>query len=651
MLNMKKANLETLLSKEWIITNGIGGYSSATITGANTRRYHGVLIASMNPPTERKVMVSKVEERIIFNNREHYLSTNQYPGKVYPEGYRNIEKFSRSPLPVTLFDVQGTGLQKTVFMVHGSNTTVIEYTNISTTGYQLWLNPLYAGRDYHGLQHERDSHDFFSVVNSRYQSIFPYHGSEPVYFRHTAGTFVEGRTWNQDIEYPVDRERGHDYREDLYSTGYMSCMMAPGASVYLVFSTDENMMDASPQQLKQEELSRLESLVPEHTNSAFLADLLVAGDQFIVQRRSTGGYSIIAGYHWFTDWGRDSMIALRGLCIATGRQEIAASVIRTFLEYLEEGIIPNRFPDYKDDLPEYITIDATLWLFVAVYEYDLKFNDTALLEEIYPKLTNIIHQHISGTKNNIHVLENGLLAGGKDGIPLTWMDARINDYSFTARAGCPVEINALWYNALKIAEHVSQRLGKDAGEEISARAESLKIQFAKSFWNADCYLNDLVTEDNEADPSIRPNQVYALSLPFSLLGKEQEKQVLENIAEFLFTPYGLRTLDTYHYKFKPVYSGDVWARDAAYHQGTVWPFLLPEYFSAFLKVHDHSEEAKREVESQLVSLKNHFYNKECIHGISEVFDGLKPMEGKGCMQQAWSVSNLILLILREGLNV
>ncbi|MCW3071081.1 MAG: glycogen debranching protein [Bacteroidetes bacterium] len=648
---MKKTNLDNLLSKEWIITNGIGGYTSSTITGANTRRYHGVLVVSMNPPTERKVMVAKVEERIIFNNREFQLSTNQYPGKVYPEGYRFIKEFSRVPMPTTVFEVQGAGLQKTVFMVQDSNTTVIEYTNTSNIGYQLWLNPLYAGRDYHGLLHERERNDFYMVQNSRYQVIYPYHGSEPVYFRHTAGTFVEGRTWNENLEYHVDRERGHDFREDVYSTGYMSCMMSPGAKVFLMFSTDENVMDASPEHLKADELNRLESLVPEEVSSPFLADLLVAGDQFIVQRRSTGGYSIIAGYHWFTDWGRDSMIALRGLCIATGKREVAASVIRTFLDYLQEGIIPNRFPDYKDDLPEYITIDATLWMFVAVYEYDLKFDDPAFLEEIYPKLAEIIDWHMRGTKNNIHMLENGLLAGGKDGIPLTWMDARINEYSFTARAGCAVEVNALWYNALKIMQYISERLRKKENTVITELAEKLKRQFGLSFWNADCYLNDLVTEDNEADPSIRPNQVYALSLPFPILSREQEKQVLENIAEFLVTPYGLRTLDTYHYKFKPSYSGDVWSRDAAYHQGTAWPFLLPEYFIAYLKVHDHSEEAKRQVEAQLLALKDHFYKEECIHGISEVFDGLNPLEGKGCIQQAWSVANLILLIMKERLNV
>lgn len=651
-VNEKNINTDfkNISSKEWVITNGIGGYASSSIIGLNSRRYHGILIASKNPPTDRLVMVSKVEEKIILNNREYQFSTNQYRDIVYPQGYQYITHFNRIPFPETVFEVHGATLKKTVFMVHGSNTSVIEYTNKSNIGFQLWLNPLYAGRGYHSLLHERENYEYQSNINSNYQSVQPHTSLDPVFFQHTAGSFTEGRTWNKQLKYVIDEERGHDCIEDVFSNGYVTCMLAPGATVSLIFSMDESMMNASPAQLKSDELQRLANLTPEATKP-FLRDLIVAGDQFIVKRKSTNGYTIIAGYHWFTDWGRDSMIALRGLCIATGKQEVAASVIRTFLEYLEEGVIPNRFPDYKEDPPEYITIDATLWLFVAVYDYDLKFKDADFLENIFDRLTKIILSHIKGTKNNIHMLENGLLAGGNGTIPLTWMDARIDEYSFTLRSGCPVEINALWYNALKIYAHVAQRLGKGEPVFVKELAQKVKAQFVSSFWNADYYLNDLVSENDEADPSMRPNQVYALSLPFSILNPEQEKKVLDKIAEYLYTPFGLRTLDTFHHKFQPVYAGDVWSRDAAYHQGTVWPFLLPEYFIAYLKVHDHSEEAKRYVEGELSSLKEHFYQNECIHGISEIFDGLEPRQGKGCIHQAWSVSNLIMLIMKENLVV
>jgi predicted glycogen debranching enzyme len=651
MIEFKNEDIQELISKEWIVTNGIGGYASSSITGSNTRRYHGLLISSVNPPLERMLMVSKVEERIIFSNREIKLSTNQYGEKYYPEGYKHIQNFERKPLPVTTFEAYGAKLSKTVFMVHGSNTTIIEYKNTSNIGYQLWLNPLYAGRDFHALLHERDNYDYYTAVNDRYQAVYPSHGSDPVFFRHTAGTFVQGPTWNKQIKYYIDQERGYDCTEDVYSTGYLSCMMAPGAIVHLVFSMEEEMMERSPSELKEAELKRLESLVPDNIQNEFLADLITSGDQFIVRRKSTEGYSVVAGYHWFSDWGRDSMIALRGLCIATGRKKEAASIIRTFLEYLKEGLIPNRFPDYKDDLPEYITIDATLWLFIAVYEYDQKFDDKEFLVSVYPKLKEIIDHHMRGTMHNIHMAENGLIAGGENGIPLTWMDARINEYTFTARAGCAVEIQALWYNALKILEQVSEKIGERLSENIPSLISKVKEEFERSFWNDESYLNDLVTEEGDADPTVRPNQVYALSLPFPLLDREKEKMVLDTISENLLTPNGLRTLETYHFKFKGSYSGDVWSRDAAYHQGTVWPFLLPEYLMAYLRVNDHSEEAKKKVESQLRSLKKHFYESECIHGISEVFDGINPKAGKGCIHQAWSVSNLILIMIKERLDV
>ncbi|MDF2437634.1 MAG: glycogen debranching protein [Bacteroidota bacterium] len=651
MIDFNNEDIQELISKEWIVTNGIGGYASSSVTGTNTRRYHGILISSANPPLERMLMVSKVEERIIFSNREIRLSTNQYPQNFYPEGYRFIQSFERKPLPVTNFEAYGAKLSKSVFMVHGSNTTIIEYKNTSNIGYQLWLNPLYAGRDFHALLHERDNYDYYTAANDRFQAVYPSHGADPVFFRHTAGTFVKGPTWNKQLTYYIDQERGYDCTEDIYSTGYLSCMLAPGAVVHLVFSMDEEMMEKNPLELKEQELKRLKGLVPENVHNDFLADLITAGDQFIVKRKSTGGYSVIAGYHWFSDWGRDSMIALRGLCIATGKQEEAASIIRTFLEYLKEGLIPNRFPDYKDDLPEYITIDATLWLFISVYEYDQKFNDKEFLQSIYPKLQEILDHHIKGTMHNIHVTEKGFIAGGENGIPLTWMDARINEYSFTARAGCPVEIQALWYNALKIFVHVSEKLGEAVSTTITDLTVQVKTEFERAFWNDECYLNDLVTEENEADPTVRPNQIYAISLPFRLLDKEKEKMVLDNIAENLVTPVGLRTLETYHFKFKCSYSGDVWSRDAAYHQGTVWPFLLPEYLMAYLRVNDHSDDAKRKVQEHLKALKKHFYEAECLHAISEVFDGIEPKEGKGCIHQAWSVSNLILLLINENLEI
>jgi predicted glycogen debranching enzyme len=642
---------EDVSNLEWIVTNGIGGYASGTASGLNTRRYHGVLVASYNPPTERMVLVSKVEEIIYHDKKDHNLATNRYHGDlIQPQGYKYLRSFTRVPLPCSTFRCGDAELEKTVFMVHESNTTVVEYRNTSHVPYLLKLNAHYVHRDYHGLQHERANFDFQVKIHNATRIIYAYYGASQVCFRHTHGTFHENRYWNKNLEYEIDKERGQDHREDNYSIGTVEYQLEAGQSTFLIFSTEENMAKADPAQLKEAELKRLSQLVPAGITDNFLRDLIMSGEQFIVQRRTTDSYSVIAGYHWFTDWGRDSMIAIRGLCIEQGKQEEARSVIVTFLSYLKHGIIPNRFPDYKGDMCEYNTVDATLWLFVAVYEYDQKFNDKQFLVEIYPRLAEIIRYHMRGTLHNIHVTEKGFISQGAKNVQLTWMDARIKDVVFTPREGCPVEINALWYNAMKIFNYVCDKISKERDTALQEVLASFEENFLKSFWNRDGYLNDIITTDRQADTAVRPNQVYAISLPFCLLPEKESLFVLESVRKSLLTPYGLRTLHPQHPDFKPQYSGDVWQRDAAYHQGTVWPFLLPEYFMAYLRLNEFSEEAKKEVSSYLGPLKQHFYSEACIHGISEIFDGLEPRKGKGCMHQAWSVSNLIMLMMKAGLS-
>ncbi len=642
---------ENALTKEWIVTNGIGGYASSTIIGTNTRRYHGLLIAALNPPTERKLMVCKVEETIVRNHTENMLSTNQYVNTVYPEGYYYIKGFTRTPLPTTLFRVGEAELSKTIFMVYNSNTTVVEYTNASSVSFRLRLNPLYAVRDYHSLLREEHNYLYLVKNDGQNHSIYAHAGAPPLYFKHTKGYYTSNPHWNKNILYNIEKQRGQDFTEDLYSTGSIECDLKPGETMHLIFSLDENKLNHDPAKLKIQEIDRLHSLVPSNIQNKFLADLFITSDQFIVHRKSTENYSIIAGYHWFTDWGRDSMIALRGLCIATGKQKEAQSVITTFLNVLNEGIIPNRFADYEADEPEYHTMDATLWLFIAIYEYDLAFNDTPFLNMVHDKLSEIIQYHITGTKHNIHVTDKGFLCGGTYGLPLSWMDARIGDHVFTPRIGCPVEINALWYNALKIHSYVFNRLGFKTNETVITITSKIENNFENCFWNHNGYLNDLISEEGETDTSIRPNQIYVISLPFSLLPEEKEKMVVENVNQYLLTDYGLRTLDPNHPQFKPEYTGDIWSRDAAYHQGTVWPFLMPEYFTAYLKVNNFSTVAKQDVENSLRILRDHYYHDECLHGISEIFDGLNPRSGKGCMNQAWSISNLILLIKTANLDI
>ncbi len=375
---------------------------------------------------------------------------------------------------------------------------------------------------------------------------------------------------------------------------------------------------------------------------------MIAGDQFIVHRQSSSSKTIIAGYHWFTDWGRDTMIAMRGLTIATGQKEVSESIIRTFLKYLDRGMIPNRFPD-QGETPEYNTIDATLWVFVVLYEYFEKFEDLSFLEEVFPYLTQIIEAHKRGTRYDIHITEEGLLYGGKGLSQLTWMDARVGDHVVTPRQGCPVEINALWYNALKVYVHLGKSLKKDVSD-VESDINPLKENFRKYFWNEEGYLNDVVIPNVYVDGSIRPNQVYAISLPFSPLEMPEAQSVFNCIDQYLYTDLGLRSLAKDHDDFKPVYGGDQWSRDNAYHQGTVWAFLWGEYAMAYLRLNEFSRDAQKQILEKAQSLKHHFYKEDCLMGISEIFDGQHPGEGRGCVQQAWSIGMLLKVFLEMNPN-
>jgi predicted glycogen debranching enzyme len=391
----------------------------------------------------------------------------------------------------------------------------------------------------------------------------------------------------------------------------------------------------------------LNLLNPKNNTNQFFADLAAIADQFIVFRESTQSYSIIAGYHWFTDWGRDTMIALQGLGIALGKQVISKSILGTFLKSIDQGMLPNRFSDNEKDMPEYNTIDATLWLFDTLYKYYQKFGDAELIKENLPLLEEILKWHIEGTRYNIHVTADGFLAGGEGLSQLTWMDARIGDFVVTPRQGLSVEIQALWYNALQVYLHFSTKFSPASNtfpSIIQQTAKKLKTNFKSYFLNEKGYLNDVLQEDKKADDAIRPNQIYALSLSFPILDKETGKSVLRNVDQHLFTSYGLRTLSPEHPEFKPVYQGNQWERDTAYHQGTVWPFLLSDYFQACKYVYGLTSDVLEKIESSVEVLKKHFYEEGCIQGIAEIFDGQNPDEGKGTINQAWSVSTLIQII-------
>ncbi len=650
MLEFNNPSFEELVSKEWLVTNGIGGYASGTLSGANSRRYHGLLVASLNPPTQRQVLVSKIEEVIVpMGEKPIELSTNCYPGAVHPKGYKSINKFLRGPFPRIHFQVEENQLAKTVFMVHGSNTTVVEYENTGNQFLQLSVRPLFVDRDYHSLFHEDPYFDYYVEKQQGICKIYSHYGTYPVFMKYDKGEFREERFWVNHFEYPKEQYRGLDFQEDAIAIGNIRFGLEPGEKAFLMFTLDEAMLSQDPQALKDAEEERLEALDSTSQQSPFVKDLLIAGDQFIVHRQSTGSFSIIAGYHWFTDWGRDTMIAMRGLCIAPGKKEVSQSILETFLTSLSEGMLPNRFPDFADEAVEYNTVDATLWLFVALYEYYLKFEDKAFIQAHFDKLREIIEWHVNGTRYKIHLTEEGFIYAGEGNNQLTWMDARVGDFVVTPRHGCPVEIQALWYNALKIYQFLAGEIDLSAERDISATCNRLcnrlENHFSNFFLNDDGYLNDVVVPGSVADQSLRPNQLYVLSLPFSLLNKSEEKQVFGWVRDHLYTPYGLRTLKEDHPDFKSYYGGDQWQRDTAYHQGTVWPFLLADYFVALKKIEGENPETQSKIESSLQTLQHHFYELDCIHGLSEIFDGKDPGPGRGTAHQAWSVGALLLTLL------
>ena len=634
----------SIAEKEWLVTNGIGGFASSTIGGINTRRYHGLLVAAFDPPTDRRILVSKVEEKVITEKGDFYLSSNAYAGATHPEGYQYLKAFSRMPLPKSIFSNGNHTITKTVWMRYGMNTTVVEYSNAGEESILLEITPLLVCRDYHQLFHEHPQWTFQTKdAGDRLIEIQPGKNQPPVYVRFFAGTYYPESHWYRHFDYAWEKERGLDHMEDARSTGKISCMLAPWETTYIVFSTTPGDTEGDPVVWKEEEELRLKSLDFGH-KSKWINDLVVSGDQFLVYRKSSDSETLIAGYPWFTDWGRDTMIAMRGLMIATGKKDAAKSILKTFIKYLDAGMIPNRFPD-RGEVPEYNTIDATLWLFVTLYEYYEKFKDADFIKRIYPQLTQILYQHRKGTRYGIHVTPEGLLYGGEPGVQLTWMDAKVDGHVVTPRMGCPVEINALWYNALCIYVYFGKELGFPVTHYVQD-AKDFRNEFRKQFMHPDGYLHDVVRPGQLPDSSIRPNQVYAVSLPFSPLTQAEAKKVLSIVHQHLYTAYGLRSLSPKDPSYKPVFTGDPWHRDTAYHQGTVWAYLWGEYVIAYLRVHGFSAEAKTWVKQQSQKLEQHFYQEAGLNAISEVFDGELPSQGKGCIQQAWSVGMTLYALLQ-----
>jgi predicted glycogen debranching enzyme len=636
-------NLETALSREWLETNGIGGFSSSTITGLNTRRYHGLLTAATTPPVGRLVLLSKLEETLTIDGRRYELSANQYPGVVHPEGFRYQTGFRLDPFPVFTYEAEGVRLEKRVFMVQGENTTVVQYDvrpyseGRTAVAILLEVRPLIAFRDYHSTTHENGALNANVETQDRSTTVKPYSDLPALHFAHDAAQVDTNGFWYRNFQYAVEQERGLDFAEDLFSPCAFTFDLNATSKINIIASTERRDV-AKADAYRQAEIERRELLSGKFEDDRVISTLTAAADQFIVARERCK--TVIAGYHWFADWGRDTMIALPGLTLTTGHAEIAKSILAEFAAHVDQGMLPNRFPD-AGETPEYNTVDATLWFFEAVRSLLQYTNDFEFVRaNLYAVLTDIIDWHVKGTRYQIHVDKDGLLFSGEPGVQLTWMDAKVGDWVVTPRTGKAVEIQALWYNALRLMEDLAEKFGDEANQkQYKTMAAFARKSFNEQFWNEQIGCLYDVVNGADRDASIRPNQVFAISLANSMVSTARAKSILRIVERELLTPRGLRTLSPNDSRYIGRYEGDPRSRDGSYHQGTVWPWLMGSYITAYAKT--FGERAGRKFATEWLKNFDDHLREACLGQVSEIFDGDPPHTPRGCVAQAWSVAELL----------
>jgi len=630
------------LSLEWLETNGLGGWASSSVPGANTRRYHGMLVTALRPPVGRAVLISRLDETLILDSQHYPLECCEWQdGTLSPNKGIYLERFEKDLFPVATYNVKGCRLRKTVVACHNQDAILVLYKLIeATVPVTLELTPLFAGRDYHYECRADDQASMDTHFANHELCVHCGPGDTKAYVYALDAEFEETPAWIRGIKHRAEAYRGLGDAEDLYRCGVLRVTLKPGETLAVILSTTSQ-TEADALTMFEAEKSRREALLTDGASDLDHA-LTLAADQFIVAR-GDDLKTIIAGYHWFTDWGRDTMIALPGLCLITGKYDTAKKIIQAFAAHISEGMIPNRFPDAGDQ-PEYNTVDATLWMFIAIHDYYTRTQDEAFVQALYPQLKEIIEWHKHGTRYNIQVCEDELLAAGEQGTQLTWMDAKVGDWVVTPRQGKAVEINALWYNALMIMSAFAEIFEPDDRTIYHRMAERVRESFVREFWNEEQQCLYDVIDGDRKDPSIRPNQLFAISLPYPLLDGDKNRQILRVVEEKLVTPVGLRSLAPDDKHYQGWYGGDQISRDGAYHQGTVWSWLAGPYISALYKTLPPPEAAAKS--SILIKGLTQHLSEAGIGSISEVFDGDAPHTPRGCIAQAWGVAEL-LRIVRE----
>ena len=646
-------DIDYLLEKEWLITNSRGSYSSGTIIGCNTRRYHGLLIASLHPPVERIVTISNLIETVEIDGKNYDLSSFEFSDRIHPDGYNYLKKFRSDSGVHFYFDLDGVELHKSVYLCYDTDRAIVsyEFTDVGPKKILLHVTPLVVLRDFHSLQNS-------SVpLNVKMENeILTVHHLDPsgpaVHMKMRDSDFEHSSDWWYSMKYRVETYRGQQDYEDLCAVGTYTIKVESGKDTSLVISASSGMnclesMDLSLEDVRiqrQAHRDKLYEMAKAKTDAEMM--LTLAADQFVVRRainKSQVSASILAGYHWFADWGRDTFISFTGTLLSTGRHDEAREVLETFGNVLDRGQIPNRFDDYGNP-PHYNSIDASLWFVNAAWQYlQSTGNLTQFRKQFRPMLKEIVTEYFNGTRDNIHGEADGLISGGDANTQLTWMDAKCNGIAFTPRYGKAVEINALWYNALKIMSETAASAKEKT--EYEQMADATAESFCSKFWNPDTScLYDFIYPDGNPDAAVRPNQIFSVSLPFTCLPSNKANSVVSVVKDQLLTPYGLRSLSPLDSRYRGYYGGDQFQRDSAYHQGTVWGWLIGPFIEAFLKVNDFSECSIRQAQEYIDPLIEHARSGGCMGSVAEVFDGDYPHRPKGCIAQAWSVAELLRVL-------
>jgi len=644
------SNFEDAAPREWLVTNGLGGYASSTVIGVNTRRYHGLLVAALAPPTKRFVLVAKLEETLLIHKDRYDLSCNQYTGIIHPDGHKYLIEFRLEPYPIFLYECGKALLEKSIFLVYGENTLVVTYRLISSQAgaAALIVRPLLACRDYHWVSYENN---FFSKKvesSDGTLKLRPYEGMPELYLSHNAEGFEDKGYWYRNFEYKREYERGLESCEDLYSPGQLTYLLRENESCAFIASLEPKDARLALDYAKAEKGRHASLLEPLAAAEDFTRTLFKTADSFIVKRSGTPS-SVIAGYHWFTDWGRDALVSLPGLALARGRYDIARSILETFGSYCDKGLLPSYFPDGAVE-PEYANADVSLWYFYAVGKYldytgDLEF----VKKRIFGTLLEIIDYYIKGTRFGIHMDKDGLITFEEQRVTLSWMDTMAAGSPCVPRLEKLVEVNALWYNALKVMESIIGEFDKRLMREYESLSKVVRENFNLLFWNEPRHaLFDWVARDRK-DAAVRANQIFAISLPHTMLTRKRALEILDTVERELLTAYGLRTLSPKEERYHSRYFGGQQARDEASHQGSVWPWLLGHYITAYLKVHTKTKKTIKDMKALIVPLAGHI-SEAGLESISEIFDADAPHLPNGCISQAWSVAEL-LRVLHEDLGM